>query len=132
MPWPSHSTSVGGNVATREVSSGASISLAKPLVTGHPGEDLYSVTTSAQVQEAGLTWQLGLISSTVYHMGAAVLPFRARLLAVLDSLFQAPSKARPRPSGVHGHAAVVCRAWTSATNILFPAHSKTRSRVLSR
>lgn len=41
-------------------------------------------------------WQLGLISSTVYHMGAAVLPFRTRLLAVLDALFQAPSKARAR------------------------------------
>ena len=83
------------------------------------------------MQEAGLTWQLGLISSTVYHMGAAVLPFRARLLAVLDSLFQAPSKARPRPSGMHGHAAAVCLAWTSAIDTLFPAHSKTRSRFLS-
>ncbi len=49
-----------------------------------------------QVQEAGLVWQLGLVASTVYHMGAAVLPFRARLLAVLDALLQAPSKARPR------------------------------------
>lgn len=49
----------------------------------------------AQVQEAGLVWQLGLISSTVYHMGDAVLRFRARLLPVLESLFQAPSKARP-------------------------------------
>ena len=39
-------------------------------------------------------WQLGLISSTVYHMGDAVLRFRPRLLPVLDALFQAPSKAR--------------------------------------
>jgi len=49
-----------------------------------------------QVQEAGLVWQLGLVASTVYHMGAAVLPFRARLLAVLDALLQAPSKVRPQ------------------------------------
>ena len=46
-------------------------------------------------------WQLGLISSAVYHMGDAVLRFRARLLLVLDALFQAPSKARPRSPHHH-------------------------------
>jgi hypothetical protein len=44
------------------------------------------------VQEANIKWWMSLLASTLVCMGSAILPFRTRLIKVLDEVFRLPSK----------------------------------------
>jgi len=49
-----------------------------------------------QVQETSLKWQLTVLANTCMHLGIQLVPFRSRLLNVLDTLFMLPSHVSSR------------------------------------
>lgn len=48
----------------------------------------------SQAHEASLQWRLGLLSSTAFRTGPALVPFQAQILQILAALADAPSQAR--------------------------------------
>lgn len=54
-----------------------------------------AASSAPQVHEASLQWQLGLLSSTAFRTGAALVPFQPRILDIIAALADAPSQAGP-------------------------------------
>ena len=48
--------------------------------------------SQTQAHEASLQWRVGLLSSTAFRAGAALVPFRGAVLQVLAALAEAPSQ----------------------------------------
>ena len=57
--------------------------------------DLHTCLSLGQVQEASISWQLGLISAAAFHMGPHLVPFGKRLRAVLERCFDTASQVGP-------------------------------------
>lgn len=53
----------------------------------------------SKVQETSFKWRLNLLSSSGFHMGAALVPHGPAIRAVLTSLFSAPSQAVQEAAG---------------------------------
>ncbi len=48
------------------------------------------------MQEASVTWRLGLLSSAAFHMGKHLVPYKKRLQTVLTVCFDTTSQASLR------------------------------------
>ena len=44
------------------------------------------------MQEASVTWRLGLLSSAAFHMGSHLVPYKKRLRTVLSVCFNTTSQ----------------------------------------
>ena len=65
-----------------------------------PAQSLMFLRTRSgalQVQEASVTWRLGLLSSAAFHMGKHLVQYKKRLQTVLSVCFDTTSQASLPP-----------------------------------